>query len=157
MALADGSVQFAKVGTRDSIAYETESELGVAIGTYTQSGGNETGTINMMQLPAGAVRVHSNLSRVDLSQFGAGALVDIGYAEHVNEAGTTVVADPNAFAADLAAGAGVIGESWPLPAVAGQYTELDSQEGIVITLTVKTGNIEDGDTIALVCSYGRIS
>ena len=159
MALADGSTEYSLSpgqGGRGN-AHAFESTLRMATANYT-SDTAETGTIKMIRLPAGVVRVYPWLSRILTSQFAATSDLHIGYAAYTNSAGTAVAGDDNAFADNLDVGGGPINQVWPLPATGTSlYTEFDSQTGIDIEILIDTANIESADTIEMVCAYTVIS
>jgi hypothetical protein len=158
MAVTRSALEYAKVGTRDADAEDFESELQVAVATYTHVDGAETDlTLNVLRLPAGRIRVYSYLSKLWASQQVATANLSLGYAEYTNEEGTIVVADINAFIDAADVGGGALDQVWTLPSALGEYTEFNSQDGIVIIVTIDTENIEDTDTINVVCVYSKVT
>jgi hypothetical protein len=157
MAVTRSALEYAKVGTRDADAEDFESELQAAVATYTHVDGAETDlTLNVLRLPAGRIRVYSYLSKLWSSAMVATANLSLGYAEYTNEEGTIVVADINAFIDQADAGS-ALDQVWTLPSALGEYTEFNSQDGITIIVTIDTEDIEDTDTINVVCVYSKVT
>ncbi len=88
------------------------------------------------------------------TQFGASAVLDIGYRAHTKADGTAVNASAAALHNDAAVGAGAVDLALALPAAG--YLELDSREGINIFATVASGDIEDTDTIEGFIAYAMM-
>lgn len=101
--------------------------------TFTGAG---TGTAKMLRLPPGKVRIFPDLCRSVCPVGTATADLHYGYAAYVNEAGTTVVADDNAFDDNVDVGGGAIDAAFTLPAVG--YFDMNSQNGIDIELLIDT-------------------
>jgi hypothetical protein len=118
--------------------------------TFTGAG---VGTAKMFRLPPGKVRVWSIFSRLVCPQGTTNADLHVGYAAHVNEAGTPVVADDNAFADNLDLGAAALAQSLPLPAVG--YLDLDSQNGIDVEVMIDTANSPAAGEMMLCLAYQR--
>ena len=158
MAIADGSTEFAlqELGGRGN-SFEIEAELKVATVQYV-SDTAEQGTINMVRLPAGKIRVYTSLSRYRTSNdFVTNADGHIGYAAYTNSAGTAVAADDNAFADNIDVGAAAQEATWPLPAqTTAHYVDFDSQKGITITFMVDTANMSVNATIDLMVVYAKV-
>ena len=116
--------------------------------TYVHSLGAGTGEVNLYKLPAGPIRLLTNLCSFTASQFGALATLDLGYREYVDNVGDTQAEDGNAFlsAADVAAGA-TTKTFLALPAAG--FIDFNSAAGVVIFATIGTGNIENDDTIRM--------
>jgi len=95
--------------------------------------------VQMIRMPAGRVRIYPLVSFVDLPDGAATATAHVGYGAHVDEAGATVAADPNAFlnAEDIATGP--IRKLLVLPATG--FLDLNSQAGFDITITFNTADI----------------
>lgn len=114
--------------------------------THTATEGSGTGEINLVKLPAGRIRVYSDLSRLVTTQFAASADIHIGFRAYTDESdGTTVSEDDNAFEDNGDAGGGALDQAFTLPAAG--YKDFDSTEGVIIYAMVDTGNIEAADTI----------
>lgn len=112
--------------------------------THTATEGAGVGEINIVTLPAGLIRVFSDLSRIVSSAMVSTANLSIGYRAHTKMDGTAVVEDDNAFENDADAGS-AIDKVWTLPAVG--FLDLDSENGVVLFVEIDTANIEDTDTI----------
>jgi len=150
------SVEYAKIGTRDLNAFDTQANLQVSVANYTHAGGAGTGEINLVKLPAGKIRIHSHLSKIWASQFATSADLHLGYRAYVGGDGVTVIEDDNAFADNLDVAAAAIDATFALPSALGEYLEFDTQDGLILFALVDTGNIEDADTINLVVVYSTI-
>lgn len=157
MAFAVNAEPYASQVHIDKVsAANTMANLEVAqLGPYVHAEGADTGTIDIVQLPPGKIRVYSDLSRIVTSQFATGADLHLGYRAHTQEDGTAVVEDDNAFLDDEDAGGAALDKAFVLPA--GGVLDLDSQKGVVLFITIDTGNIEDADTIDGYVVYSRIS
>ena len=156
MALADGSAEFQlqEVGGRGN-ALNNEAGMQVATATYT-SDTAETGTINMIRLPAGSVRVHSSMCRLSTgAAYVTNSNLSIGYAAYTQESGTAVAADDDALVNDADAGGGALDVNFELPGDP-RFMDFNSQEGITITATVSTANISVGSTLNLEVVFSRI-
>lgn len=116
--------------------------------TYTQPTGDDgTGLINLGVLPAGIIRVYPDNSRLVTTQFGASATISIGWAAYVDNLGATQSASAAGFHSVGAAGAGALDVALALPAAG--VKEFNSRDGVVVTATIASGNIEAADTIWL--------
>lgn len=123
---------------------------------YTHSTGADTDVeVELIRLPAGRVRIYSQLSRIDASQMVATADFSLGTRAYTAEDGTDVAEDPVRFANQLDVGGAALDQVWPLPAAIG-ITELNSQSGITVFCLIETANIEDTDTIRVYCAYSRV-
>ena len=114
-----------------------------------------TGTINLVKLPPGRVRIFPDLSRLVTSAITATGTISIGYAAYTKENGTAVNALTTAFVNAGAAGAGALDSAFVLPAVG--YLDLDSKDGIVLTATVATADMRIGDTIDGWVAYTNVN
>lgn len=114
---------------------------------HTQAVAGDAGSVTtLIKLPAGKIRVLTNLSKIEHSAFGSSRTLGVGFAAYTNEAGTDVAADPDYFASAVnvaAAGTFVLDES-ATPALS---QELDSKQGIVVNATVAGGTIPAGATL----------
>ncbi len=143
-----------EASNRDILSTHSPQELRIVhFPTYTHlaAQGAGTGTIRMGMLPPGQLLVYPYLSRIITTQFAANADVHVGYAAHVNTAGTAVNADDNAFGDNLDAGGAALDA-----ALSGVPVVLSSRTGIVMEIMVDTGNIETDDTITLVIAYSQV-
>ena len=150
MAFATKSTQFTAMFGGSGVPKRDASEINGALQAqridYTHAAGADTGTIELGFLPPGDVQVLVDLCRVVTSQFAAGAVLDLGHRAYVAPDGTAVAADGAAFANDLAAGAGALDQTWPLPASGAK--SFSSREGVAIFATVASGNMNNGNTIS---------
>lgn len=112
--------------------------------TFTVAG---QGTAQMIRLPAGSLRILTDLSRIVCPAGVAGALLDLGHAAFVNQAGATVAAAPTAFVLNQSI-TSAIDIAWTLPADG--YFDFDSREGVDIEVVIDTQNSPAaGDMICL--------
>lgn len=103
--------------------------------TFTSAG--VTGTAKLIRLPAGKLRVYTDLCRFVCPAGTATADAHIGYAAYVSGAtGLAVVADDNAFLDNSDIGGGAIDTAFVLPAVG--YFDFDSADGVDIELMIDT-------------------
>jgi len=121
------------------------SDLKIAYFSYTHSAGAGDGEVDLVQLPAGRVRIFPDLCRIVSTQFASNADLHLGYRAYTDEAGTAVAEDDNAFLDNGDAGGGAIDAAWTLPA--GGSAVYDTQGGLRVFAKIDTGNIEDTDTI----------
>ena len=126
---------------------DVRGKLRIANWTYTHAAGAGDGEINLVILTEGRIRIYTQKSRITASDQGAGALLSLGTRAFTREDKTAVVEDFDRFALDLAVGAGDIDQTLPLPGAPDRTELLDSQEGVTVFATIRSGNIEDGDTI----------
>lgn len=145
--------------------------------TYTHAAPDVAGvgTIDLLHLDYGRIKIYPHLSLLGHSQFAATADLHLGHREYVQLDGTVVAEDDNAFFDNVDAGGGALGLTvWsavtgastavaanaPIefevagPGVEGVY-QSPSASGLRIFATVDTGNIEVGDTIEFVLAVSR--
>lgn len=145
-----GSTYDAQISV-DRVETKTDSPLRIAHWAQyvpTQAG---TGTVSLVKLPPGRVRVFPDLSRVVTTQFEANSDLHLGYAAYTKEDGSAGTADDNAFLDNADAGGGALDQAWTLPAIG--YLDLDSQDGIVIQAMIDTGDMALTDTLDGWCAY----
>lgn len=114
---------------------------------HTQvNAGDATSVQSLIKLPAGRIRVLTNISKFRNSAFGAARTLDVGYAAYTNLAGTAVVADPDFFssAVDVSSAALTLMDESTTPDLS---HALDSTTGIVVNSTVSGGTIPAAATI----------
>jgi hypothetical protein len=114
--------------------------------TQGAAAGDATSTQTLIKLPAGKIRVLTNLSKIAFSAFGALRTLNVGYTAFENQDGTAVAADADFFASAVdvsAAGTAVLDES-TTPDLS---HELDSKDGIVVQSAVAGGTIPAGATV----------
>jgi hypothetical protein len=103
--------------------------------TFTAAG---QGTAQMVRLPAGRVRVLSDLSRIICPAGTTTSDLHVGYGPYTKQDGTAVARVDNAFANDLDVGGGAIDQPFPLPAEG--FIEFDSRDGVDIEIMIDTAN-----------------
>lgn len=108
--------------------------------TFTAAGYTTAaaGDIKLIRMPAGKVRILSDLSRVVCPAGTSTADLDIGIGAYKNNAGTTVDLDGVALADSLDVGAGALDQALPLPT--GGFLEVESQDGFDIVASFDTAN-----------------
>jgi len=123
-------------------SYDWNSKLRTSYAklTFTAAGFTTAslGDITLMRLPAGKVRVISDLCRLICPAGTATADLDIGWAAHTDPAGAAVAADEDGLAASLDVGGGALDQTLPLPA--GGFKEFESQDGVDIVCSFDTAN-----------------
>lgn len=126
-----------------------------AYAEYTHAAGAGTGEINMLVLPPGRIRTLPNLSRLATSQFAASSTVDVGFRAYTEPDGDAITEDDNAWEDNRDTASGVTdavlefgGDGSTTAPV-----EFNSRAGIIVFVSVDSGNIEDGDTIKLGIAY----
>lgn len=118
-------------------AYEWGGKMRASTGTLTFTAAGATGTAKMLRLPAGKVRVYTNLCRIVCPIGTATADLHVGWAAYVSGAtGLAVVADDNGFADNLDVGGAAIDAAFTLPA--GGIKDFDSADGVDIEIMVDT-------------------
>ena len=142
--------------------------------TYTHAAPDVAGvgTIELLRLDHGRIKIWPHLSLLAHSAFVATADLDIGYRSYVQNDGTVVAEDGNALFDSIDAGGGALALTlWPAvtgavvtnapvefetagPGVEGVY-QVPEETGLRIFATVDTANIEVGDTIELVIAVSR--
>lgn len=125
---------------------DVDTRMRVSYFSYTHSAGAGDGEINLVRLGAGRLKILSDLSRLVISTFGASAVLDLGHRAYTDESSQLAVSEASqAFEANLDVNAGPVDQVWTLPA--NGIFQADTQEGLTIFAEVKSGNIEDTDTI----------
>ena len=135
----------------DALRVDTDVKALFVQYTHAAAQGAGDGEINFGRLPAGRLRILSDLSRLVSSDQEAGAIMDIGHRAHTGLDGVAVVEDINSLGSALATGAGALDQALTLPA--NGVLELDSEEGIDIFASITAGDIATGDTIDLLVVY----
>ena len=109
--------------------------------TFTAAGFTTAalGDIALIRMPAGKVRILSNLSWVTCPVGTATSDLDIGLGAYKNNAGTTVALNGIQLADSLDVGGGAIDQALPLPAANG-IVEVESQDGFDIVASFDTAN-----------------
>jgi hypothetical protein len=101
-----------------------------------------TGTINLIKLPPGKIRILPKDCGFMIANGAATANMSIGYAAYTAANGVAVAADVDALVAEALVNAHTGIANWAtgfvLPANGG--LEIDSLEGVVMTCTIGTAN-----------------
>lgn len=108
--------------------------------------GDATSTQILGKLPAGRIRVLTNLSKIEFSAFGASRTLDIGFQAHEDEDGDAVAEDADYFASavDVSAAGNVALDESGTPEIS---QALVSNAGIVVFSTVAGGTIPVNATL----------
>lgn len=131
---------------------DDHGKLRFAYGKVTASGAlAASGTMGLLWLPPGRVRVLPHLSRITTSAFGAGRTLDIGHDQYMKRPpGNTVeAADPDAFIDGLDVSSAVTAN------VVGTALKFDmySLEGVLVYGTVLGDTMPDAGTVELLLAY----
>lgn len=123
----------------------------------TTVAGDATSTVDLCDLPPGAVRIVPDLSRLAASAFGAGRTLDVGHRAYLKKdphmlGGGTIdeAEDADAFIDGLDVSAAVTGSPFGAGLSAfGYKTKFDlfSKSGVTVFATVLGGTIPIGTTI----------
>ena len=119
---------------------EWDSKVRISNGTLvlTASG---TGTASMLVLPAGRKLVYPHLSCISGPDGATNADISVGHAAYTDPSSGAVIADIDAFSADNDLGGGPLVNS--VLNVRGPVV-IDSEENVVVTITVETANALTG-------------
>jgi len=135
------------------------SALRVAFWKATADGAGTVAARAVVTLPAGSLVILPQFCGAYIADTDASATFSMGYAAHVDEAGTTVNADIDAFIKDVVVGAGptaingfasltgttIISQpGTPITDVTAPIL-LNSQSGINVTITVAVADANAGD------------
>jgi len=109
--------------------------------TFTVAGFTSAALVDipMIRLPAGKVRVYSDLSRIICPVGTATADLDVGIAAYTKDDGTTQAIQGIAFADSLDVGGAAIDQALPLP-VAKKFVEVNSADGADVGVSFDTAN-----------------
>lgn len=120
--------------------HEAHGRVRVAAFDYTQSGAGTAGDlVNLVQLPAGAIRVLSVY--VAFSAFGASRTLDLGYGAYTELSdGSTTAADADAISANTS-----IATAGNVTSVAND--QVSSTDGLLVTAQVNDGTLPDAATL----------
>jgi len=116
--------------------------------TCTEAG---VGEINMFKLPAGRIRFYPDLSWLISSDMTATANLSIGHRAYVNEDGTVVALDENEWLSAADSGGGALDQN--LDDIITSPTLMNSQDGIVVYVTIDTADCDLTDTIEVWFAY----
>ena len=149
------SVQRAAQKTGDKIQAHDFSRLQYAFFNYLHAAGAGTGEINLVTLPAGKIRILTDLCRIITDDMGASAEMQVGYRAYTDPEATTqaVVEDDNYFQEASAVGAGARDEAFLIPAIGNPI--FNTRFGLEVFAQITDGNIEDGDKIQGYIVYAR--
>ena len=101
----------------------------------------DTGTINLIKLPPGHIRILPGLSQFLCANMAGTANISIGLSAYTATNGAAVAADVDALMATALANTAVLANSYNLMAnVANTGLLVDSLDGPTVTVTVTTAN-----------------
>lgn len=108
--------------------------------TFTAAGFTTAaaGDLKLIRMPAGKVRILSDLCRLVCPAGTATADLDIGISAYTKQDGTTQALQGNVLADSLDVGAGALDQTLPLPA--GGFLEVESKDGFDIVASFDTAN-----------------
>jgi hypothetical protein len=108
--------------------------------TFTAAGSTTAaaGDISLIRMPAGRVRILSDLCRVICPAGTATSDLDIGYGSYTGQDGVAVSGDGDALAASVDVGGGAIDAAFSLPA--NGILEIDSRDGFDIVCSFDTAD-----------------
>jgi hypothetical protein len=112
-----------------------------SVGKYTFTAAGDSGTIQMIRMPAGRLRILGGLSKVVCPVGTATANLSIGHGEYKDINGTVVAADDDEFLDAADVGGGAIDSAFLVSAYADTVAdgvEFYTQEGFDITATFDT-------------------
>ena len=126
-----------------------------AVLTFTAAGFTSAaaGDISLMRLPAGNIRIRTDLSRLICPVGTATSDLDIGLAAYTKADGTTQALQGILFADSLDVGGGALDQKLPLPASGSVL--VNSQSGVVVVCSFDTANSPATGTLSLRLAYQR--
>jgi len=146
------SDQITNVEASPPVLEETHTLEGghrIAFFSHTQVGaGDANSDIELVQLPAGKLRLLTQLSLVEHNWTVATVDMNVGFAAHTDQDGSAVVADPNGL--DAAIDVEVAGTFTPGSALAagtGLTQVFSTQSGVTLTAQAIAAGLNDGDTV----------
>lgn len=113
----------------------SEAKLTFTAAGYTTA---SAGDISLIRMPAGRVRILSDLSRIIIPAGTSTSDFDLGYGAYVGADNVAVVADPNALDDSVDVGGGAIDAAPTLPAN-GELV-IESRSGFDIVCSFDTAN-----------------
>ena len=127
--------------------HDWHGRLRIARFDFTQSGQGDAGSLaELVQLPAGRVRVILPLSRVAFAAMGAARTLDLGWLAYTDDDGNAVTADPNGL--DDGVDVATAGSINPDGTVGGDESYLfSSQAGVTIPAQINDGTFDDLKTL----------
>jgi hypothetical protein len=121
--------------------------------SWTCTGAGDATAYPIGKLPGGKLTVLPLLSTFYSDDAGAGADLDFGYGAFTNEDGTAVTADPNGWADSIDIGGGAVSNTWYSNSTLTRPTEYNSKEGIPVTISTDTADVDVGDVIEICVAY----
>jgi hypothetical protein len=117
-------------------------------GTIGEDG---VGTINLVQLPGGRVRVLPALSYLDWADHEANSNLSIGHRAYIDSNGDSQDADADEWITQIDVGGGRKTGLWNAIAAGSEDSflipqEKDAPSGLIIYATIDTGDTDTGDT-----------
>lgn len=129
--------------------------------TYATADGDDlVYEFDLFTLPAGRLLIHTDLSKIRTTQYEANTDLHLGFRAYKDMTGATVAQDDNYFMDNVDVGGGAIVGNWS--AISGATAtgvgtiELSSSSGITLYVTLDTADIEDTDTLEVLCIYSVI-
>lgn len=133
---------------------EWAGRLRVAYFSHTQSGAGDAGsTVDLVKLPAGRIRVMTDLCKIANSAFGAARTLDVGYQAYTAKDGTTTAADPDALTTAVIDVSAAATNFLATAAGADPTLYINSRDGVTIDCVVAGGTIPDAATLYGVIVY----
>jgi hypothetical protein len=132
----------------------TEGELRIKTNILTVTSAGKDCVANLMKLPAGHIRVFPRLSHIRIEDAVAAANGSIGFAAYTAANGAVVSADVDALLTS-----GDIGNSTSGLVLLGTqedgelYVDLNSKDGVTVTLTVTADQNINAGTIMTAIAY----
>jgi hypothetical protein len=112
-----------------------------SVGKYTFTAAGDSGTLQMIRMPAGRLRILGYASRIICPVGVATANLSVGHGAYVGNDGVAVAADEDEFAAALDVGGGAIDAAFSATGYGvtiADGTEFNTQDGFDITATFDT-------------------
>jgi hypothetical protein len=123
--------------------------------TFTAAGSTSAaaGDISLIRMPAGKVRVFTDLCRVVCPQGTASSDLDIGWSAYTEEDGEAVLLDGDGFAASLDVGGAAIDAAFSLPAEG--VKEINSKSGWDVVCSFDTADSPASGDLVVVVVYAH--
>ena len=115
--------------------------------TQGAAAGDATSSAELVQLPAGRVRVYPKLSVLSNSAFGASRVLDVGYKAYTSEAGAAVTADLDFIDNDIDVSSAASAALGTDIAAADKTAYFASATGVTLVATVAGGTIPVAATL----------
>lgn len=121
--------------------------------TFTAAGFTTAaaGDLKLIRMPAGRVRIFTDLSRIVCPAGTGTSDLDVGRGAYKDVNGATVALSGNAYADSLDVGAGAIDQAFVTPT--GGFEEIYSQDGFDIVASFDTANSPAAGDLVVVVVY----